>query len=121
MHYHLTQGQLTMTSRPTQKRTLKRCELSVESLSARIAPAGFHAGSLLVAGMGGQFEIGRGATGNHMGPKHHNGQQFLIRTLEDRGITNFRIKGEKGNDQNHGSGHGAQPFLNLAIANFNTG
>jgi hypothetical protein len=110
-----------MTIRPKQKRTLKKCELSVESLSARIAPAGFHAGSLLVAGMGGQFEKGTGAVGNHMGPKEHDGQQFLIRTLENRGITKFRIKGEKGDDGHHGSGDRAQPFLNLAIANFNTG
>jgi len=110
-----------MTSRRLEKRTLQKCELSGESLNARIAPAGFHAGSLFVAGMGAHFQNGGGPIGIYNGPHDSNGIPFLLRTLDNKGITNFRIKGEVGNNGHHGSNHHGQPFLNLAVSKINTG
>jgi hypothetical protein len=40
-----------MTSRRIEKRIVRKCELSVESLTTRIAPSGIGAGSLMATGL----------------------------------------------------------------------
>jgi len=65
-----------MTSRRSEKRTLRKCELYVESLSARIAPSGFHPGAIVVAGMGEQIGIVTGPVAQHSSPKHLDGTPF---------------------------------------------
>jgi len=66
-----------MTSRRSEQRTLRKTELTVESLSTRIVPAGFHHGSLIVAGMHGHFENGGGTTGKPVSPKHLDGNLLV--------------------------------------------
>ena len=99
---------MTMTSRRTEKRSLRKCEVTVESLNARIAPAGFHAGSLFVAGTGGHVEIGK-----------YHAPKFKPFLLDRTGKTNYLIKGEGpigGNLGSNHNGHNMQPFLNLAVS-----
>ncbi len=110
-----------MTSRPTEKRTLRKCEPSLESLSTRIAPAGFHAGSLFVAGMGGHFDVGGGTGGKHHGGNGSDAPQFLVRTHDKTGLANYIIRGGKGYHWQFGSNHHAQPFLNLVVSNVSPG
>jgi hypothetical protein len=92
-----------MTSRQSDKRTMRKCELSLETLHARIAPAGLHAGSMFLAGVHGHFEFQNQKHGKHEAPKDPgNAPIFLIQKLG-------KVEG------NHGASLTTHPFLNLAV------
>jgi hypothetical protein len=65
-----------MTSRQIQKRTMRKFELSLESLDARIVPAGLHAGSFAAAGMSSLVDAGNHGAGRHINTKNLHGTPF---------------------------------------------
>jgi hypothetical protein len=94
-----------MTSQRNEKRMLRKCELSLETLGARIAPVtGFLPSSFMLAQV---VQHPTGIYGSVQGTKFPAGTPFQT---YQTGMTNYIVRGETTHLGSVGSGLNGVPF-----------